>query len=71
MKDHNEIILLLHTLRQPTFFTRDHGFYHPTLLHTSTDAPLSVAGGRSGKVPASRTFPFLLPKRLVGRAGNS
>lgn len=33
MKDRNEIIPLLHTLRQPTFFTRDHGFYHPTLFH--------------------------------------
>ena len=33
MKDQNEIIPLLHALRQPTFFTRDHGFYRPTLLH--------------------------------------
>jgi len=33
MKDHNEIIPLLHSLRQPTFFTRDHGFYRPPLLH--------------------------------------
>jgi hypothetical protein len=33
MKDRNEIIPLLHTLRRPTFFTRDHGFYHTALLH--------------------------------------
>jgi hypothetical protein len=33
MKDRNDIIPLLHTLRRPTFFTRDHGFYHPSLLH--------------------------------------
>lgn len=33
MKDREEIVPLLHTLRQPTFFTRDHGFYRPALLH--------------------------------------
>ena len=33
MKDRNEIIPLLHTLQKPTFFTRDRGFYRPTLLH--------------------------------------
>jgi hypothetical protein len=33
MKDRNEIIPLLHSLRRPTFFTRDHGYYHPTLRH--------------------------------------
>lgn len=33
MQDRNDIIPLLHTLRRPTFFTRDHGFYHPRLLH--------------------------------------
>jgi len=33
MKDRNEIIPLLHTLRRPTFFTRDHDFYHPWLRH--------------------------------------
>ena len=33
MKDREEIVPLLHTLRQPTFFTRDHGFYRPVLLH--------------------------------------
>ena len=33
MKDREEIIPLLHALQQPTFFTHDHGFYHPTLLH--------------------------------------
>ncbi len=33
MKDREEIIPLLHALRQPTFFTRDQGFYRPTLLH--------------------------------------
>jgi hypothetical protein len=31
MKDREEIIPLLPRLRQPTFFTRDHGFYHPAL----------------------------------------
>jgi len=34
MKDRNEIIPLLHTLRRPTFFTRDHDFYHPALRHS-------------------------------------
>ena len=33
MKDRNEIIPLLHTLRRPTFFTRDHDFYKPDLCH--------------------------------------
>jgi len=33
MKDRNDVIPLLHSLRHPTFFTRDHGFYHPTLRH--------------------------------------
>ncbi len=33
MKDREDIIPLLHTLRRPTFFTRDHGFYRPHLLH--------------------------------------
>lgn len=33
MKDVNEIIPLLHTLRQPTLFTRDHDFYKPSLRH--------------------------------------
>jgi len=33
MKDHEEIIPLLHRLKRPTFFTLDHGFYHPTLRH--------------------------------------
>jgi hypothetical protein len=33
MKDRTDIIPLLHTLRHPTFFTRDHGFHHPRLLH--------------------------------------
>ncbi|MBI3247788.1 MAG: hypothetical protein HYZ50_14890 [Deltaproteobacteria bacterium] len=33
MKDRSDIIPLLHTLRSSTFFTRDHGFYHPRLLH--------------------------------------
>lgn len=33
MKDREDIIPLLHTLQRPTFFTHDHGFYHPTLLH--------------------------------------
>ncbi len=33
MDDREEIIPLLHTLRHPTFFTRDHDFYHPWLRH--------------------------------------
>ena len=33
MKDRGEIIPLLHTLRRPTFFTRDHGFYKADLCH--------------------------------------
>lgn len=33
LKDRNEVIPLLHHLKHPTFFTRDHGFYHPTLRH--------------------------------------
>lgn len=33
MKDRAHIIPLLHSLRAPTFFSRDHGFYHPHLLH--------------------------------------
>jgi hypothetical protein len=35
MKDRDAIIPLLHTLRRPTFFTRDHGFYHPSLRHSA------------------------------------
>lgn len=34
MKDCNEVIPLLHTLRRPTFFTRDRDFYHPRLRHS-------------------------------------
>jgi hypothetical protein len=33
MKDHEDIIPLLHTLQRPTFLTHDYGFYHPNLLH--------------------------------------
>ncbi|MBI3245376.1 MAG: hypothetical protein HYZ50_02580 [Deltaproteobacteria bacterium] len=33
MKDREDILPLLHRLKQPTFFTLDHGFYHPTLRH--------------------------------------
>lgn len=33
MDDREEILPLLHTLRRPTFFTRDHDFYHPWLRH--------------------------------------
>ena len=33
MKDRDEIIPLLHTLRWPTFFTRDHDFYKADLRH--------------------------------------
>jgi hypothetical protein len=33
MDDHDDIIPRLHKLRRPTFFTRDHNFYHPPLRH--------------------------------------
>lgn len=33
LKDLNEVIPLLHQVRHATFFTRDHGFYRPTLRH--------------------------------------
>jgi len=33
MKDREEILPLLHRLKRPTFFTLDHGFYHPALRH--------------------------------------
>jgi hypothetical protein len=33
MKDRNDIIPLLHTLRRPIFFSCDHGFYHAQLRH--------------------------------------
>lgn len=34
MKDRSEIVPLLHTLRRPTFFTRDHDFYKPDPCHS-------------------------------------
>jgi len=34
MDDHHQIIPLLHSLRRPTFFTRDHDFYKPDLRHS-------------------------------------
>ncbi|MDQ3012037.1 MAG: hypothetical protein M3X11_15175 [Acidobacteriota bacterium] len=33
MDDREEIIPLLHSLRRPTFFSRDQDFYHPWLRH--------------------------------------
>lgn len=33
MKDRNDVIPLLHTLRRPTFFTRDVDYYKTDLLH--------------------------------------
>jgi hypothetical protein len=33
MKDLNDVIPLLHSLRRPTFFTRDEDFYSRTLVH--------------------------------------
>lgn len=33
MKDRNDIIPLLHSLRHPTLLTRDADFYHPQLRH--------------------------------------
>ncbi len=33
MKDYEGIIPLLHRLKRPTFFTLDHGFYHPRLQY--------------------------------------
>ena len=35
MKDLNDVIPLLHSLRRPTFFTRDLDFYKPALRHHS------------------------------------
>ncbi len=34
MKDRNDIIPFLHSLRRPTFFTRDHDFFNARLRHT-------------------------------------
>ncbi len=34
MDDLHQIIPLLHSLRRPTFFTRDHDFYQPDLRHS-------------------------------------
>lgn len=33
MKDREDILPLLHRVKRPTFFTLDHGFYHPSLVH--------------------------------------
>jgi hypothetical protein len=33
LDEDEEIVVLLRRLRQPTFFTRDRGFYSPELLH--------------------------------------
>jgi hypothetical protein len=33
MQDREDVIPLLHGLKRPTFFTLDHGFYHPSLRH--------------------------------------
>lgn len=33
MKDQNDVIPLLHSLRRPTFFTRDHDYHNRALLH--------------------------------------
>jgi hypothetical protein len=33
MKDQNDVFPLLHSLRRPTFFTRDRDFFHPDLRH--------------------------------------
>lgn len=35
MKDFDEIIPLLHSLRRPTLLTRDDDFYHPQLRHAT------------------------------------
>lgn len=34
MKDRNDVIPLLHRLRDVTFFTRDQDYYHPALRHS-------------------------------------
>ncbi len=34
MKDRDEVIPLLHALRSPTFFSRDHGYYSSHLRHS-------------------------------------
>lgn len=36
MGDRDEIIPLLHSLARPTFFTQDHGFYHPGFFILAT-----------------------------------
>jgi hypothetical protein len=33
MKDRDDVVPLLHSLRNPTFFTRDHGYYSINLRH--------------------------------------
>jgi len=38
MKDHEDIIPLLHTLPRPTFFTHDHGFYRPMMRFGQSQA---------------------------------
>ena len=35
MKDENDVITLLHSLRQPTFFTSDKDYYDERLLHAN------------------------------------
>lgn len=35
MKDENDVITLLHSLRRPTFFTRDRDYYDERLLHAN------------------------------------
>ena len=35
MKDRNDVIPLLHRLRDVTFFTRDQDYYHPALRHSA------------------------------------
>jgi len=34
MKDQNDVIPLLHSMRRPTFFTRDRDYYRHALLHS-------------------------------------
>lgn len=46
MKDRNEVVPLLHTLRRPTFFTRDHDFYEADLLHHGYCLVLLDVGSR-------------------------
>jgi len=70
MKDRNDVIPLLHTLRRPTFFTRDEDYYQADLRHAGyclvyLDVPADKAAGyirRFLRHPAFRTQSHRLGK---------